>query len=82
MSGELPEAILRFEPVTVESGLLHAAKIGWVQRCVVVVDGRDVAELEVSHLRYRQEGATPGHWEVSLFAAPEDPLRRTARFGR
>lgn len=82
MSGELPEAILRFEPVTVESGLLDAAKIGRVQRCIVVLAGEDIAELEISNLRYEQDGAMPGQWSVSLFADPGDPLRRTARFGR
>lgn len=75
MSGELPEAYLRFEPQS-------QSVPGAVGRCVVVVGDRDVAELQVGDLRYEQEGASPGRWWVGLFADSEDPLRQTARFGR
>lgn len=72
---DLPEAVLRFDARHTDGGTMPGA----VRRCVVVIDGKDVAELQISDLRYEQEGAIPGKWWVSLFADPEEPLSRTMR---
>ena len=76
---DLPEAILRFEPATVESGLLDASA-GAVQGCVVVIDGQDVAVLTLAELTYTQKGGWPGSWSIVLFADPTEPLSRTIRW--
>ena len=78
MAGNLPEAVLRFEPQITPEGAP-----GSLQRAVVLVDDKEVGELvAICHVSYDQTGVQPGHWTVELFADSVDPLSGTLKCKR
>lgn len=76
MPEDLPEAVLRFDPAET------VTMPGSVQRCVVVVDGEDVGELQIAEMSYEQKASAYGLWSISLFADSTDPLSRTLKVSR